>query len=77
VVPHQQRVLADLAQVREDVVDALAAQLADHLRSFVLVLDSHRHAARTAHRALAIAAACATAAAVGACRMDNSRQGRV
>ena len=38
VVSHQQRVLADLAQVREDVVDALAAELADHLRRLILAL---------------------------------------
>jgi hypothetical protein len=38
VVAHQQRVLADLAQVREDVVDALTAELADHYGCLVLAL---------------------------------------
>jgi hypothetical protein len=38
VVPHQQRVLADLAQVCEDVVDALTAQLADHDGCLVFAL---------------------------------------
>ena len=37
-MPHQQRVLADLAQVCEDVVNALAAQLADHERCIILAL---------------------------------------
>jgi hypothetical protein len=42
MVTHQQRVLADLAQVCKDVVDALTAQLADHdgCLIFALGLDA-------------------------------------